>query len=207
MEGFGVADLIVDESFPEALRFNIDKKEELEAIKGQAADYLKAYITNDWRESESAGETTYEGAYLLKRKEGVNNGLVNSLIFVFCTEVDNYWEDMDTTGSFYYYWYLKYNDVSVDGEGNYSINLVDYETTGHRAEHLMEMDKKTASWKYYGYNTLEELRTDFVDKNVEKYTSETSIDEEAVIAKDEEAYKVDAEEATEEDETAEEDNN
>lgn len=178
-------------------------EEVLSTIKEQAADVLTAYITNHWDEDEIAGETTYEGAYLLKRKDGVNNGLVNSLIFVFCTNLENYWEKEDTTEPFYYYWYLQYDDVYVDAQGNHSINFVEYDTTNHKASHVMEKDGKTTSWTYYGYETMQELRTDFIDKNVERYTSETSIDEETVFAKDEETYKVEEqEEETEETEEA-----
>lgn len=161
-------------------------EESLEKIKNQANDVLASYVIKNWKEDTLPGDTTYEGAYLLNRKEGLGRGDANSIVFVFRTSLENVWDKKNITQPFYYYWYLKYNNVYINPDGEFQIDLMEYKTPNNRISNVIDVDGATKKWDYYGYKTMEELKKDYVERNADNYTYTTSVNEDEIFTKENE---------------------
>ena len=140
-------------------------QETLDKMVQQGKDAFYSHIANDWTEGYKIKAVDYVGNYFLSLKEGME-GDQNCIYIVYkikFVEVDG------NTYTFYYY--VRFKDIVVDGNGGCEVSLADYEKTGDRFEY--------ADGKYSvdGYGTINSLYEKVIQPQIEFYTYENNIAE------------------------------
>lgn len=154
----------------------------LSQMKKQAEDVYNSHAENNFdKNSESLESLTYIGDYLLTHKDtdsysyGDNR---NVLYLVYKAQV----HDVSTNADKPYdqvnsvYWFLSYEDVKLDENGNLDIDLLDYDTPSNRYT-INPNNMFTTSWYYYGFGSLDELYKSEVIGNGASYNHEDNVNE------------------------------
>lgn len=151
--------------------------ETLKEMQDQAEKEYHDHMDRYWGDYESLESLTYMGDYLLSSKDKDSN----ILYLVYHAKV----RDAYSNGSESYdqvndvYWYISYEDILSDGEGNLTVDISDYHTPDN--EFTIRTDVKDQSmtdmlWKYYGYQTLDDLYKDVVTANEADYDHDDNVD-------------------------------
>lgn len=164
------------------LNYYITKSSELDddtlkEMQDQAEKEYHDHMDQYWGDYESLESLTYMGDYLLSSKDKDSN----ILYLVYHVKV----RDTYSNGSESYdqvndvYWYISYEDILSDGEGNITVDVSDYRTPSN--EFKIRTDVKDQSmtdmlWKYYGYQTLDDLYKDVVTANESDYNHDDNVD-------------------------------
>ncbi len=136
----------------------------LESMISQASDAYMAHAASTWNSEKEAVESlNYVGSYLLNEKSGVSRESSNILYLVFEATVSN-----TAVESFTYYWYCKFDNIVVEEDDSYTVDLMSYST---ESSNKVKMD----SFYYYGYSDLSALCTACVTSKIEYYTYTTDI--------------------------------
>ena len=166
----------------QGLDYYITKSSELDdttlkKMQDQAEKEYHDHMDQYWGDYESLESLTYMGDYLLSSKD--KDG--NILYLVYHVKV----RDAYSNGSESYdqvndvYWYISYEDILSDGEGNLTVDISDYRTPSN--EFTIKTDVQDQSmtdmlWKYYGYQTLDDLYKDVVTGNEADYEHDDNVD-------------------------------
>lgn len=150
----------------------------LAQMQQQAVDVYHAKAAQDWGEGETLESLDYVGNYLLTSKKSQDNFL---FLVYKATVRDSYTND---EGSSYneakdVYWYIRYEDLLVDADGNVNVDVTDYRTPGNRVRVDSGVNSgwwSTKTWDYYGYETLEDLYKDVVTANLDGYNHQDSVE-------------------------------
>lgn len=130
----------------------------LVSLQNQAQDVLNAHIAKNWdSETETFNGMNYLGYYILTPKSKDNG------------------ETYDADNP--YYWYIAFNNVSKDADGNIAGGLDDYDTPSNRIniDSGISSGWSNQTWYYYGYKTLDELYSNAVTQNVEDYNHQDNV--------------------------------
>ena len=150
----------------------------LAQMQQQAVDVYHAKAAQDWGEGETLESLDYVGNYLLTSKKSQDN----YLFLVYKAQVrDSYTND---AGSSYneandVYWYIRYEDLLVDADGNVNVDVTDYRTPGSRLRVDSGVSSgwwSTKTWDYYGYETLDDLYKDVVTSNLDGYNHQDNVE-------------------------------
>ena len=132
-------------------------------------------------EYETLEDFRYIGDYLLVNKERDDYWRdQNILCLVYKATVKiEYSNDVQSyNGTKDIYWYICYYDLLVNTEGTVIADLENYGTPGEVVR--LELTFDDVGFKYYGYETLNELYQDVVVSNSESYECEENLDENLV---------------------------
>ena len=151
--------------------------ETLKEMQEQAEEEYHNHMDQHWGNYESLESLTYMGDYLLSSKE--KNG--NALYLVYHVKV----RDAYSNGSESYdqvndvYWFICYQDVLADGEGNLIVDISDYRTPKNKFTIRTDVKDQSMTdmlWKYYGYQTLDDLYKNVVTANESDYNHDDNVD-------------------------------
>ena len=154
----------------------------LVSLQNQAEDVLNAYIAKYWdSECVTLKGMSYLGYYILTPKNKDNYGVSQDVIILpYQVTSHNHFEDKD--GQVYdadvsYYWYIAFKNVSKDADGNIAGGLDDYYTANASFDVKTGLDDGwwEKYWSYYGYQTLDELYSNAVTRNVEDYNHQDNV--------------------------------
>lgn len=154
----------------------------LVSLQNQAEDVLNAMVAKSWdSECVTLKGMSYLGYYILTPKNKDNYGVSQDVIILpYQVTSHNHFEDAD--GQVYdadvsYYWYIAFKNVSKDADGNIAGGLDDYYTTNASFDVKTGLDDGwwEKSWNYYGYQTLDELYSNAVTRNVEDYNHQDNV--------------------------------
>ena len=145
-------------------------------MQDQAQDVFNAYVASDFGDGEKVTEFTYMGNYLLTAKNETYHDQ-NALCLVYKVSLDQNYEEGGVSYSSQneLYWYIEFNNLLVDSDGDVFGNITDYHTPDNRVEFYPDENNKNFNWWYYGYATLEDLYEDFVIENSGSYNCEDGI--------------------------------
>lgn len=154
----------------------------LVSLQNQAQDVLNAYIAKSWdSECVTLKGMSYLGYYILTPKNKDNYGVYqNVIILPYQVTSHNHFED--DKGQVYdadvsYYWYIAFRNVSKDADGNIAGGLDDYYTANASFDVKTGLDDGwwEKYWSYDGYQTLDELYSNAVTRNVEDYNHQDNV--------------------------------
>lgn len=154
----------------------------LVSLQNQAEDVLNAYIAKSWdSECVTLKEMSYLGYYILTPKNKDNYGVYQDVIILpYQVTSHNHFED--DKGQVYdadvsYYWYIAFRNVSKDADGNIAGGLDDYYTANASFDVKTGLDDGwwEKYWSYDGYQTLDELYSNAVTRNVEDYNHQDNV--------------------------------
>lgn len=157
--------------------------ENLDAMKQTAEDAYKDLVDNRsngwliyWGRDlrDELVSFTYLGNYFLARKDTGAWGAQNSLYLVYKADVVLYNPDdkgaSGIPGSYYYF--VKFDDLTLNGDGTLSVDLDNYQTPS-RSCYL-----PSGYWidtEFDGYNSLDDLYADCVQSVQDYYTFESNV--------------------------------
>ena len=142
--------------------------------------------TANWQEGASVSEMKYIGNYFLTAKKP-ENSLNNKIYLVYKMTVTEEMtdakskEDVSEETEFYYYIAFS-NLMNIPGDGLF-VDLTSYERTNNSFNVQRDVVKSTGWWetkysfRYTGFQTLDEIYKIAVVKNIENYNCETNISE------------------------------
>lgn len=154
----------------------------LVSLQNQAQDVLNAYIAKSWdSECVTLKGMSYLGYYILTPKNKDNYGVYQDVIILpYQVTSHNHFED--DKGQVYdadvsYYWYIAFRNVSKDADGNIAGGLDDYYTANASFDVKTGLDDGwwEKYWSYDGYQTLDELYSNAVTRNVEDYNHQDNV--------------------------------
>lgn len=154
----------------------------LVSLQNQAEDVLNAYIAKSWdSECVTLKGMGYLGYYILTPKNKDNYGVSQDVIILpYQVTSHNHFED--DKGQVYdadvsYYWYIAFRNVSKDADGNIAGGLDDYYTANASFDVKTGLDDGwwEKYWSYDGYQTLDELYSNAVTRNVEDYNHQDNV--------------------------------
>ena len=154
----------------------------LVSLQNQAQDVLDAYIAKSWdSECVTLKGMSYLGYYILTPKNKDNYGVYQDVIILpYQVTSHNHFED--DKGQVYdadvsYYWYIAFRNVSKDADGNIAGGLDDYYTANASFDVKTGLDDGwwEKYWSYDGYQTLDELYSNAVTRNVEDYNHQDNV--------------------------------
>lgn len=156
--------------------------EALAAMQQQATDVYYAHIAQNWGEGESLASLTYIGNYLLTAKNKDSWGNNNIVYLVYKAQVKN---DYSNDGKSYnklndVYWYISFNDLMVGADGKVIVDVTYYNTPNDRFTIDSGVSSGwfgTKTWRYYGYQTLDDLYKAVVAYYMDSYNHEDNVDE------------------------------
>ena len=154
----------------------------LVSLQNQAQDVLNAYIAKSWdSECVTLKGMSYLGYYILTPKNKDNYGVSQDVIILpYQVTSHNHFED--DKGQVYdadvsYYRYIAFRNVSKDADGNIAGGLDDYYTANASFDVKTGLDDGwwEKYWSYDGYQTLDELYSNAVTRNVEDYNHQDNV--------------------------------
>lgn len=152
--------------------------EGLNEMKSQAEDVYKAHVARDWNsETSQLDSMDYLGEYLLTPKDG-NGGNILYLVYKvtahnsYTNDKDESYDALNST-----YWYIKFDNVMLDADGNLDVDLSRYSTPYDTVTIDSEVRSgwNTVKWWYYGYDSVDSLYSSAVTKNVDRYNHEDNV--------------------------------
>ena len=141
----------------------------LNKMKDQANNVHKSIIAN-WVSPDTCKGANFVGTYFLSAKNMGNESTKNILYLIYKIDVTT------STETFSYYWYLKYDNITVFPDGSVSIDYQDYEAPyasyffGLSGEGFVKDDLC-----YEGYEKLDDLYDNCVTKVIDRYTCENTV--------------------------------
>lgn len=141
----------------------------LDKMKKQADDEQKAMIA-DWDSPDTCKGINFIGTYFLTEKNTETERTKNILYLIYKIDVTT------ETESFSYYWYIKYDNITVLSDGSAAIDYTDYSVP--YASYFFGLSGEGFEKDglcYEGYETLDDLYNNCVTKIVDRYTCENNV--------------------------------
>ena len=156
--------------------------ETLGKMQKQCEDIINTYVASDWAEEATLAGATYIGNYFMTPKAGVSSSNKNQITMVY--KVDCLLDCGNSNGSFKgivtdYYTVTFYN-LMILADGTQSLDLSNYNKPYASWNYDTGIDNGwwgTLSYRYYGYQNLDNAFNDFITKNVEKYNYEDNVED------------------------------
>lgn len=175
IEQYGSAPTVSEKTYTVSnLKFYATKTAEinndsLDKMKTQAAEAHKSKVAS-WKSPDTCKGANFVGTYFLSAKNAENTSTKNILYLIYKIDVTTAKE------TFSYYWYLKYDNITVLPDGTASIDYLDYDAPyasyffGVSGEGFLKDDLC-----YEGYEKIDDLYNNCVTKVVDKYTCESTV--------------------------------
>ncbi len=140
-------------------------------LKSSVEKYFNNYVKDYWSKDETLQSLTYKGAYL-QYSEDQNASPTNVFWLIYEVKVKN--KDIDA--AFTYYWTIGYKNLELNSDGTVSVTKAGnyYKLSDAKGESILTNSVQVGSFKYYGYEELDDL-LDAIDKAIGSgyYTDDT----------------------------------
>ena len=156
----------------------------LVSLQNQAEDVLNAYIAKSWdSECVTLKGMSYLGYYILTPKNKDSWGDKDRIVLAYQVTVHHdYTSELNTTydADDSFFWYITFNNVSKDADGNIASGLNDYDTPTTFVKidsgvQKYSFSSSTETWEYYGYASLDSLYNAAVNQYVENYNHQDNV--------------------------------
>lgn len=155
----------------------------LVSLQNQAEDVFKSYAAQRFSNSQTFKGMTYLGNYILTPKNKDSWGDKDRIVLAYQVTVHHdYTSELNTTydADDSFFWYITFNNVSKDADGNIASGLNDYDTPTTFVKidsgvQKYSFSSSTETWEYYGYASLDSLYNAAVNQYVENYNHQDNV--------------------------------
>ena len=155
----------------------------LVSLQNQAEDVFKSYAAQRFSNGQTFKGMTYLGNYILTPKNKDSWGDKDRIVLAYQVTVHNdYTSELNTTydADDSFFWYITFNNVSKDADGNIASGLNDYDTPTTFVKidsgvQKYSFSSSTETWEYYGYASLDSLYNAAVNQYVENYNHQDNV--------------------------------
>ena len=155
----------------------------LVSLQNQAEDVFKSYAAQRFSNGQTFKGMTYLGNYILPPKNKDSWGDKDRIVLAYQVTVHHdYTSELNTTydADDSFFWYITFNNVSKDADGNIASGLNDYDTPTTFVKidsgvQKYSFSSSTETWEYYGYASLDSLYNAAVNQYVENYNHQDNV--------------------------------
>ena len=155
----------------------------LVSLQNQAEDVFKSYAAQRFSNGQTFKGMTYLGNYILTPKNKDSWGDKDRIVLAYQVTVHHdYTSELNTTydADDSFFWYITFNNVSKDADGNIASGLNDYDTPTTFVKidsgvQKYSFSSSTETWEYYGYASLDRLYNAAVNQYVENYNHQDNV--------------------------------
>lgn len=155
----------------------------LVSLQNQAEDVFKSYAAQRFSNGQTFKGMTYLGNYILTPKNKDSWGDKDRIVLAYQVTVHHdYTSELNTTydADDSFFWYITFNNVSKDADGNIASGLNDYDTPTTFVKidsgvQKYSFSSSTKTWEYYGYASLDSLYNAAVNQYVENYNHQDNV--------------------------------
>lgn len=155
----------------------------LVSLQNQADDVFKSYAAQRFSNGQTFKGMTYLGNYILTPKNKDSWGDKDRIVLAYQVTVHHdYTSELNTTydADDSFFWYITFNNVSKDADGNIASGLNDYDTPTTFVKidsgvQKYSFSSSTETWEYYGYASLDSLYNAAVNQYVENYNHQDNV--------------------------------
>ena len=155
----------------------------LVSLQNQAEDVFKSYAAQRFSNGQTFKGMTYLGNYILTPKDKDSWGDKDRIVLAYQVTVHHdYTSELNTTydADDSFFWYITFNNVSKDADGNIASGLNDYDTPTTFVKidsgvQKYSFSSSTETWEYYGYASLDNLYNAAVNQYVENYNHQDNV--------------------------------
>ena len=155
----------------------------LVSLQNQAEDVFKSYAAQRFSNGQTFKGMTYLGNYILTPKNKDSWGDKDRIVLAYQVTVHHdYTSELNTTydADDSFFWYITFNNVSKDADGNIASGLSDYDTPTTFVKidsgvQKYSFSSSTKTWEYYGYASLDSLYNAAVNQYVENYNHQDNV--------------------------------
>ena len=155
----------------------------LVSLQNQAEDMFKSYAAQRFSNGQTFKGMTYLGNYILTPKNKDSWGDKDRIVLAYQVTVHHdYTSELNTTydADDSFFWYITFNNVSKDADGNIASGLNDYDTPTTFVKidsgvQKYSFSSSTETWEYYGYASLDSLYNAAVNQYVENYNHQDNV--------------------------------
>ena len=155
----------------------------LVSLQNQAEDVFKSYAAQRFSNGQTFKGMTYLGNYILTPKNKDSWGDKDRIVLAYQVTVHHdYTSELNTTydADDSFFWYITFNNVSKDADGNIASGLNDYDTPTTFVKidsgvQKYSFSSSTETWEYYGYASLDSLYNAAVNQYVENYNHQDNV--------------------------------
>lgn len=155
----------------------------LVSLQNQAEDVFKSYAAQRFSNGQTFKGMTYLGNYILTPKNKDSWGDKDRIVLAYQVTVHHdYTSELNTTydADDSFFWYITFNNVSKDADGNITSGLNDYDTPTTFVKidsgvQKYSFSSSTETWEYYGYASLDSLYNAAVNQYVENYNHQDNV--------------------------------
>lgn len=155
----------------------------LVSLQNQAEDVFKSYAAQRFSNGQTFKGMTYLGNYILTPKNKDSWGDKDRIVLAYQVTVHHdYTSELNTTydADDSFFWYITFNNVSKDADGNIASGLNDYDTPTTFVKidsgvQKYSFSSSTETWEYYGYASLDNLYNAAVNQYVENYNHQDNV--------------------------------
>lgn len=155
----------------------------LVSLQNQAEDVFKSYAAQRFSNGQTFKGMTYLGNYILTPKNKDSWGDKERIVLAYQVTVHHdYTSELNTTydADDSFFWYITFNNVSKDADGNIASGLNDYDTPTTFVKidsgvQKYSFSSSTETWEYYGYASLDSLYNAAVNQYVENYNHQDNV--------------------------------
>ena len=155
----------------------------LVSLQNQAEDVFKSYAAQRFSNGQTFKGMTYLGNYILTPKNKDSWGDKDRIDLAYQVTVHHdYTSELNTTydADDSFFWYITFNNVSKDADGNIASGLNDYDTPTTFVKidsgvQKYSFSSSTETWEYYGYASLDSLYNAAVNQYVENYNHQDNV--------------------------------
>ena len=155
----------------------------LVSLQNQAEDVFKSYAAQRFSNGQTFKGMTYLGNYILTPKDKDSWGDKDRIVLAYQVTVHHdYTSELNTTydADDSFFWYITFNNVSKDADGNIASGLNDYDTPTTFVKidsgvQKYSFSSSTETWEYYGYASLDNLYNAAVNQYEENYNHQDNV--------------------------------
>ena len=155
----------------------------LVSLQNQAEDVFKSYAAQRFSNGQTFKGMTYLGNYILTPKNKDSWGDKDRIVLAYQVTIHHdYTSELNTTydADDSFFWYITFNNVSKDANGNIASGLNDYDTPTTFVKidsgvQKYSFSSSTKTWEYYGYASLDSLYNAAVNQYVENYNHQDNV--------------------------------
>ena len=155
----------------------------LVSLQNQAEDVFKSYAAQRFSNGQTFKGMTYLANYILTPKNKDSWGDKDRIVLAYQVTVHHdYTSELNTTydADDSFFWYITFNNVSKDADGNIASGLNDYDTPTTFVKidsgvQKYSFSSSTETWEYYGYASLDSLYNAAVNQYVENYNHQDNV--------------------------------
>ena len=155
----------------------------LVSLQNQAEDVFKSYAAQRFSNGQTFKGMTYLGNYILTPKNKDSWGDKDRIVLAYQVTVHHdYTSELNTTydADDSFFWFITFNNVSKDADGNIASGLNDYDTPTTFVKidsgvQKYSFSSSTETWEYYGYASLDSLYNAAVNQYVENYNHQDNV--------------------------------